>query len=230
MNSTDDFIQGLKKSKETYVECPHCRNIFSLFGAKMMYGKNPPKDILAKSQKMVLRANKKLADLQNDYDEDIEDLREQKNTLNYQWKNKIYLKNEEFRNKESLLKEKVRHIKNDVAAAQKEIIKEKTEKALLSSRSVIEGHIAELFPLFKKTKINPADLCAMVPTQPIDYVVFDGLFQKEVKNVTFVDVKKGGARLSHVQKSIKESIEDGHVAFKEIRVNFDNIKGKAEIK
>ena len=53
------------------------------------------------------------------------------------------------------MKEKVRHMKQDVAATQKEIIKEKTQKALLSSRSAIEGHIAELFPLFKKTKINP---------------------------------------------------------------------------
>ena len=81
-NSADDFIQGLKKSRETYVECPHCRMIFSLFGAKMMSGKNPPKDILAKSQKQVMKAYKKLTDLQNDYDLDIEDLREQKNSLN----------------------------------------------------------------------------------------------------------------------------------------------------
>ena len=229
-NSAEQFVQGLKKSKDTYVECPHCKMIFSLYTAKMMYGKNPPKDLLAKSQKIVMKAQEKLENLQEQYDIAKDSWKYDLEAKNSDWRNKLDLKYQEFLRKEGLLKEKVRHMKQDVAATQKEIIKEKTQKALLSSRSAIEGHIAELFPLFKKTKINPADLCAMIPTQPVDYVVFDGLFQKDVKAVTFVDVKKGGSQLSHVQKTIKESIEDGHVDFKEIRVNFDKIKGNAVIK
>ena len=156
-----------------------------------MYGKNPPKDLLAKSQKIVMKAQEKLENLQEQYDIAKDSWKYDLEAKNSDWRNKLDLKYQEFLTKEGLLKEKVRHMKQDVAATQKEIIKEKTQKALLSSRSVIEGHIAELFPLFKKTKINPADLCAMIPTQPVDYVVFDGLFQKEVKAVTFVDVKKG---------------------------------------
>ena len=228
--SAEQFIQGLKKSKNTYVECPHCRFVFSLFAANIMYGKNPPKDLLAKSQKQLTKTLDDYAKLMQRWLDNIEKFKTEKYNINYEWRNKLNLKYQEFLRREGVLKEKVRHMKNDVAATQKEIIKEKTDKALLTSRSVIEGHIAELFPIFKKTKINPADLCAMVPTQPVDFVVFDGLFQKEVKHVTFVDVKKGKSGLTDTQKSIKASVEDGHVDFKEIRVNFDKIKGNAVIK
>jgi hypothetical protein len=118
-------------------------------------------------------------------------------------------------------------LKHDIAAAQKEIIKEKVDRALISQRGVIEGHIAELFPAFRKTKINPADLCALIPTAPVDFVVMEGLFRKEVTQITFLDVKKGGAYLSPVQRSIRDTIKEGNVDFKMIRVNFENIKGNA---
>ena len=192
-----------------------------------MYGKSPPKDLLSKSEKQVKKAIQNLESLQIQFDDAKEDWDRKFGDTNYRWRNKLDLKYQQYLNQERFLKEKLRHLKSDVAAANKEVIKEKVQIALLRSRSVIEGHIAELFPMFRKTRINPADLCSLIPTQPIDFVVFDGLFQKEVKSITFLDVKKGKSGLTHVQKTIRDTINDGNVKFRKLRVNFDNVKGTA---
>jgi len=192
-----------------------------------MYGKSPPKDLLSKSEKQVKKAIQNLESLQIQFDDAKEEWDRKFGDTNYRWRNKLDLKYQQYLNQERFLKEKLRHLKSDVAAANKEVIKEKVQIALLRSRSVIEGHIAELFPIFRKTRINPADLCSLIPTQPIDFVVFDGLFQKEVKSITFLDVKKGKSGLTHVQKTIRDTINDGNVKFRKLRVNFDNVKGTA---
>jgi len=234
------FINGLKFAKDIYVECPSCQYLFSLFDCRLMYGKSPPRDLIAKSVKQVKMAQANLDNLKEkfddhiessrtEYDDEVEVWRTKVDDLKQNWRYKLDEQYSDFLHKERTLKEKIRHMKQDVAATNKEIIKEKTKKAVLSSRSAIEGHIAELFPIFKKTRLNPADLCSLIPTQPVDFVVFNGLFQKNVNSVTFLDVKKGKSRLSPVQQQIRDSIHDGHVDFKKMRVNFDSIKGEAHI-
>ena len=165
--------------------------------------------------------------LQEKYQEDIEGWELKLENSIEEWRNKLDLEYQRWKGQEDLLKEKLKHMKTNIAVAQKEVIKEKVDKALLSQRGVIEGHIAELFPLFKKTRINPADLCGLIPTSPMDFIVFEGLFKKDVNNIIFLDVKKGSAQLSHVQKTIRDSIQDGNVEFKKIRVDFEKVKGAA---
>lgn len=224
----ESFIQGLQSSKNIYAECPHCENIFSLYHSRLFYGKSPPKDLLSKSVTQVRNALEQLDIFKDKYEGEKDEWKSKIDERNQFWRYKIDLKYQEYLNKERGLKEKLRHLKSDVAATHKEIIKEKVDKALLSSRSAIEGHIAELFPVFQKTSINPADLCALIPTSPMDFIVFDGIFQKEVTRITFLDVKKGGATLNPTQKSIRDTIADGKIEFKKLRVNFDNVKGHAE--
>lgn len=223
----DNFIHGLKLSKHIYAECPQCQFMFSLYNARLVYGMSPPKDLLSKSESQAKKALEELDLMQAKIEEETENWRTRLQDLDDNWRNKMDLKFVEWLGKERTFKEKIRHMKSDVAATQKEIIREKVDIALLRQRGVIEGHIAELFPLFRKTKINPADLCSLIPTTPVDFVVFDGLFNKEVSKVTFLDVKKGGAQLSSVQKSIRDTIRDGSVEFKKLRVNFSNVKGQA---
>ena len=211
-----DFIDGLKESRHTYAECPNCQFIFSLFNARLMHGKNPPKDVLSKSEKQTKIALKNLDSFKEKYDFDIDELNDKMNNSLFQLKTKINLMNEEYRNNKKIFTEKIRHMKSDISYTHKEIINEKIQKSLLSQRSVIEGHIAELFPFFNKTKYNPADLCALMPTQPIDFIIFNGLFKKDVSSITFLDVKKGKAQLSQTQKQIKEVINDGKVHMKKI--------------
>ena len=231
----DSFIQGLKSSKDIYVECPSCKYISSLYHSRLFYGKSPPKDLLSKQVTQVKHA----LELQETYKGKYEEAKDELIWEKDEWKRNAAEKEKDWRNKISVqyqnyiynergLKEKIRHLKSDVAATNKEIIKEQVKKALLGSRSAIEGHIAELFPIFRKTRINPADLCALIPTSPVDFVVFDGLFHKEVNHITFLDVKKGGSNLSKTQQSIRDTIEDGKIEFKKLRVNFDNVKGHAE--
>ena len=50
---------------------------------------------------------------------------------------------------------------------------------------------------------------------PIDYLAFVGLSQGCVSKLEFIDVKTGNARLSRVQKAIKEVVEDGRVTMRE---------------
>ena len=226
-NVVSDFIHGLKLSKHVYVECPSCQFMFSLYNARLIYGKSPPKDLLSKSESQARKALEELALMQANVEDDTEKWRTKLEDLDYEWRNKVDLKFNDWLSKERTFKEKIRHMKSDVAATQKEVIREKVDVALLRQRGVIEGHIAELFPLFRKTRINPADLCSLISTTPVDFVVFDGLFNKEVSKVTFLDVKKGGAQLSSVQKSIRDTVKDGNVEFKKLRVNFDNVKGQA---
>jgi len=227
MEEISEFIRGLKLAKNIYVECPFCSNLFSLHSSRLVYGKEPPKDILSKSEKQIKNALNKYEVLQEKYDEDIDQWELKLEGSNDEWRNKLALQYERWNSEKNLLNEKIKHIKTNIAVAQKEIIKEKVDKALLSQRGVIEGHIAELFPLFKKTRINPADLCGLIPTSPMDFIVFDGLFKKEVSNIVFLDVKKGSAQLSHVQKTIRDTIQDGNVEFKKLRVDFDKVKGTA---
>lgn len=224
----DGFIKGLKSSKNIYAQCPHCSNLFSLYNARLVYGKSPPKDALSESEKRLKKMASAVAEMQDQFDEAEEDWSRQKDEMDYKWRSKMDLSNSDHAAKVGNLNEKLRHLKSDVAAANKEIIQEKVDRALRSSRNTIEGHIAELFPMFHKTKVNPADLCSLIPTQPMDFVVFNGLFQKQVTSITFLDVKKGGSRLSPVQKSIKDSVNDGKVDFKTIRVNFDKVRGTAK--
>ena len=218
----------LKETRHVYTECPNCKFIFSLFNARLMNGKNPSKDLLAKYEKKTKEAIQKNEILEEQYEEKFANLEFNTNERIEKLKIKLAFNQQKFKDDERMYKEKLRHMKNDIAYAQKEIIKEKTEMALLRSRSVIEGHIAELFPFFKKTKYNPADLCALMPTQPIDFIVFNGLFQKDVKSITFLDIKKGKSQLNPTQKSIKNVIESGKIDMKKLRVNFDNVKGNAK--
>lgn len=222
-----EFINGLKHAKHIYAECPSCQHIFSLHSARLAYGKAPPKDFLSDAQKQATKALAELQALEEENELLDEEWREKLSTTVEEWRNKLALDYERWHASESTLKEKLRHMKSDVYAAQKDIVDEKVDTALRSQRGVIQGHIAELFPLFRKTRINPADMCALIPTKPLDFIVFEGLFQKEVTKIVFIDVKSGMAQLNPVQRSIRDAINDGNVEFKKLRIDFGKIKGTA---
>ena len=61
---------------------------------------------------------------------------------------------------------------------------------------------------------------------PVDFIVFKGLDNKKVDEIIFVEVKSGKAKLSNVEKSLKEAIENKKVRWEEYRVPEEI--GKAE--
>ena len=86
-----------------------------------------------------------------------------------------------------------------------------SESSKKKSEQVRLGHIVEqLAPFLDNFKHDPKDLIPMF--QPIDYVCF------EDEQITFIEVKSGGAQLSTKQKQIKKLVEDGKVKFEIYRV------------
>ena len=85
----------------------------------------------------------------------------------------------------------------------------------VNTKSINIGFIAErLFPALESFRFNHND-CRSTGGDPIDYVVFEGLSERnEVDFIHFVDVKTGNARLSPRQEEIKQVINDKNVKFR----------------
>ncbi|MBU0761174.1 MAG: hypothetical protein KJ600_04490 [Nanoarchaeota archaeon] len=86
-------------------------------------------------------------------------------------------------------------------------------------RAGIKGKVSETFaPFLGGFPFKPSE-CKFLG-DPIDYVAFEGLDERDVKGVHFVEVKQGTSKLSKHQKQIKDLIDDlksDEVTFKEFR-------------
>jgi predicted Holliday junction resolvase-like endonuclease len=84
------------------------------------------------------------------------------------------------------------------------------------SRAALLGSLMEqVGPLLPGFEYDLNDLRAL--WDPIDFVAFHGIgVNRRVDSITFVDIKTGQARLSPVQKSIKEVVEAGNVHFETV--------------
>jgi predicted Holliday junction resolvase-like endonuclease len=89
--------------------------------------------------------------------------------------------------------------------------------AVKRSRAVLTGQIGEqLAPFFPDFPCDPAD--ARFLGKPVDYIVFSGLSAGMPREVVFVEVKTGDARLSAAEKALKETVEAGRVRWAEYRL------------
>ncbi len=89
--------------------------------------------------------------------------------------------------------------------------------AVKRSRAVLTGQIGEqLAPYFPDFPCDPAD--ARFLRKPVDYVAFSGLTAGSLREVVFIEVKTGDARLTAAEKGIKEAIEAGRVRWVEYRL------------
>jgi predicted Holliday junction resolvase-like endonuclease len=88
-----------------------------------------------------------------------------------------------------------------------------TKGARRTAEAVNLGKIVEkIVPSFASFSYEPGDCRALF--EPIDYLVFTGLArQNRVEAIFFVDVKSGNARLSPMQRGIKQAVERGAVRF-----------------
>ncbi len=91
------------------------------------------------------------------------------------------------------------------------------------SQAIIRGKITEhLIPFFPDFEYNPKD--ARFIGSPIDFIVFDGLSEGEIKNVIFVEVKTGSsASLSTRERKVRDCIKNKNVEWKIIKhINNEN--------
>jgi predicted Holliday junction resolvase-like endonuclease len=73
--------------------------------------------------------------------------------------------------------------------------------------------IEKIVPALPGFPLDRADCRAIF--DPIDYLGFSGLSKGQVSRLEFIDVKTGNARLSNVQKAIRDVVEDGNVSITE---------------
>ena len=87
------------------------------------------------------------------------------------------------------------------------------EDAINRSKSVIGGKITEhLIPFLPEFAYDPQD--ARFIGSPVDFIVFDGLSDGELKNIVFIEVKSGKtATLSQREKQIKDCIQNKNVTW-----------------
>lgn len=86
-----------------------------------------------------------------------------------------------------------------------------------SQRAGIKGKVAETFAPFLPNFPFKASECKFLG-EPIDYVVFKGLNERNINSIHFLEVKSDKSKLSAQQKQIKEilnKLNSDKVTFKE---------------
>jgi len=90
------------------------------------------------------------------------------------------------------------------------------QEAIQRSQSVTLGKITEHFiPYLPDFTYNPKD--ARFLGSPVDFVVFDGLNEGEVKNIIFIEVKTGVSTLNTRERRIRDAVQLGKVQWVELR-------------
>ncbi|MDD1728168.1 MAG: Holliday junction resolvase [Methanospirillum sp.] len=86
--------------------------------------------------------------------------------------------------------------------------------AIRRSREVIHGKVTEhMIPFFPSFPWNPSD--ARFLGSPIDFIVFDGLSEGEVREIILVEVKSGIKKvLTPRERSVERCISRGEVSFR----------------
>jgi len=94
----------------------------------------------------------------------------------------------------------------------------KRAEGALQSRAVVRGQIYEqLVPYLPGFRFNPKD--AQFLGRPVDFIVFDGLDEGDLRRIVFVEVKTGGAKLTTRERLVRNAIREGNVEWAEIRAD-----------
>lgn len=90
------------------------------------------------------------------------------------------------------------------------------QDAISKSRSTLVGKITEHFiPFLPDFSYNPKD--ARFLGSPVDYVVFDGLSEEDLKRIVFVEVKTNLGTLTKRERQIRDAIQAGKVEWIQLK-------------
>jgi predicted Holliday junction resolvase-like endonuclease len=91
------------------------------------------------------------------------------------------------------------------------------KEAIEKSRAVTIGKVTEhVVPFLPGFEHNPKD--ARFIGTPIDFIIFDGLDEGEVRQITFVEVKTGSSSLSQRERQIRKAVQQQRVVWEELRI------------
>ena len=95
-------------------------------------------------------------------------------------------------------------------------LRDARRNAIDQHRAVTRGQVYEqLVPYLPNFDFDPKD--ARFLGRPVDFVVFDGLDEGDLRRIVFVEVKTGGAKLTPRERLIRDAVREGRVAWKEVR-------------
>jgi predicted Holliday junction resolvase-like endonuclease len=191
-----DLLQFYRAEHSIYGRCPCCGEPFRLSEAKLMYGKQPPRDALSRLEQAKARLIERNAQLE----ERIEEIEaEHEGDLadhDAKWEDRVD-----------------REVEKGLEKAKRDI----RRKAILQSRRTTLGKVIErVAPWFSGSGHHPGDVRPVF--DPLDFVVFDGLYTGEVTDVIFVEFKTGKSKLTEIQRSIRNAVTKKRVHFKEQRM------------
>ena len=102
-----------------------------------------------------------------------------------------------------------------IAALAPRYLRAARQSAIQQSRAVSRGQMYEQFvPHLPDFDFNPKD--ARFLGQPVDFVVFDGLDDGDLRRIVFVEVKTGDSKLTTRERQIRDAIRDGSVEWKQV--------------
>lgn len=92
------------------------------------------------------------------------------------------------------------------------------DEAIKKSKAVILGQVSEhLAPFISKWPYSAKDVRFI--GNPIDFVIFDGLTEGDLRKVIFMEVKTNKSQLNSGQREIRDAIIAGKVAWDEVRLD-----------
>ncbi len=101
------------------------------------------------------------------------------------------------------------------------LAEEKTKQSLNQQRAVIKGKISEqLAPYLPNFPFNSSE-CRFLGS-PIDFIVFNGMDQGHVQNIYLIDVKTNQSKLSPLQNSIVQAINNNQVFWHTHQINLQD--------
>lgn len=97
-------------------------------------------------------------------------------------------------------------------------LKQTKPRTLTTQRSILKGQLAEqVFPLLHdRCPFSLSDMRFL--GQPVDYIVFSGHGEGHVKEIVFVEIKTGKSKLSGIQNSIKNAVEEKKVRWQTVHI------------
>ena len=96
-------------------------------------------------------------------------------------------------------------------------VPELREEAIEKSRQVLGGQFTEqLAPYLPDFKYSPTEVRFV--GKPIDFIVFKGMDNKDIKEVVFVEVKSGKSGLSTVERRLRDAIKEKKISWEEYRI------------
>ena len=102
-----------------------------------------------------------------------------------------------------------------IAVVAPRYLREARQNAIQQSRAVTWGQMYEQFvPHLPDFDFNPKD--ARFLGQPVDFVVFDGLDEGDLRQIVFVEVKTGDAKLTVRERQVRDAIRDRRIEWKQV--------------